>query len=62
MEKLLKIKDVAEILGMRPNSIYRLIYQKKIPFVRLGRAVRFKESQLAAWIYKSSYDKITGGK
>jgi excisionase family DNA binding protein len=62
MEKLLKIKDVAEVLGINPHSVYRLIYQREIPFVKLGRNIRFKESQISSWINKGSHDNITDRK
>ncbi|MCL4322566.1 MAG: helix-turn-helix domain-containing protein [Deltaproteobacteria bacterium] len=59
IEKLLKIKDVAELINLNENTIYQLIYRRKIPFVKLGRSVRFKESQILAWINKNSCDNIT---
>ena len=46
MEKLLKLKEVAEILNMNENHIYKMTYRGDIPFKKFGRALRFKESEL----------------
>lgn len=59
MEELLKVKDVAKILGIHPIEIYNMTYKREIPFVKLGRKVRFNPSHISAWISKNSYDNIT---
>ncbi|RZD18981.1 MAG: DNA-binding protein [Candidatus Acididesulfobacter diazotrophicus] len=58
MEKLLKIKDVAEIVGLTPVAVYKLIYKRQIPFIKIGGRIRFNPSQISAWISKNSYDNI----
>lgn len=62
MEALLKIKDVAKLIGLHENTVYKLTYRDEIPYVKIGRQVRFKESAILAWINKSSHDKIIAGK
>jgi predicted DNA-binding transcriptional regulator AlpA len=47
VEKLLTAAQVAKVLGVRPKRVYEL----GIPAVKLSeRALRWKPSQLAAWI------------
>ena len=60
MEKhvLLKVKDVAEILNMAEISIYNMVYRREIPFVKIGRNLRFDRSKISAWIFENSHDKI----
>lgn len=58
MEALLKIKDVSELIGTSPAGVYKMIYNRQIPFVKLGKRIRFKPAQISAWISKNSYDNI----
>jgi excisionase family DNA binding protein len=46
---LLKVKDVASILGISQSSAYRLM-QTVIPTVRFGRTVRVRSEDLARFI------------
>jgi excisionase family DNA binding protein len=65
-EKLLKAIDVAELLGVRPKTIYTWASIGKLPTVDLpGRGVRFSPRQLALWQRQQSRGLIneppTGG-
>lgn len=53
-EKLLTIPDLCERLALKPAFMRKLIFQKRIPTVRLGRCVRFKPSEIEAWIAERS--------
>lgn len=50
MEKLLDIKEVSDRLSIRENTLRAWVFQRRIPCIRLGRLVRFRESDLAAWV------------
>lgn len=50
MEELLSIKDVSRILNVRESTLRAWVFQRKIPCVRLGRLVRFRERDLQQWI------------
>ena len=47
---LLTISDVAELLKLSVSTIRRLQRQRKIPFVKVGRSVRFDRSDLTAYL------------
>jgi excisionase family DNA binding protein len=50
-QKLLTVKEVSEILDLKPARIYELTRQKKIPYVQIGeRQYRYSESALTNWI------------
>ena len=49
---LLTISEVAELLKLSVSTVRRLQRQRKIPFVRVGRSVRFARSDLAAYLEK----------
>lgn len=50
MEKLLNIKDVEDRLNIPRSTLRAWIFQRKIPVLRIGRLVRFKESDLDRWL------------
>ncbi len=50
-QKLLTVKEVSEILDLKPVRIYELTREKKIPFVQIGdRQYRYSEPALTNWI------------
>ena len=50
MEQLLTVAEAAEVLGTTDRFPRRLISQRRIRFVRVGRHVRIPESALAQFI------------
>lgn len=46
--KLLTVPEAAECLALKPATIRKLISRRRIPCVRLGRAVRLREEDLQA--------------
>jgi excisionase family DNA binding protein len=50
-QKLLTVKEVSQILDLKPARIYELTREKKLPFVQIGeRQYRYSEQALLAWI------------
>lgn len=52
-EPLLTLPDVAELLQLSRTSIYRLIANRKIPFIKAGGVVRFLKADLEEYISHS---------
>ena len=51
MEKLLNAKQVAEILGVTPGTVYQYIYRGEIPYIKLnGKSIRFIPEEIEKWI------------
>jgi excisionase family DNA binding protein len=51
LEPLLKVPEVAALLGLRPKSVYDLVESGKLPHFRLGpRTIRFARADLIAWL------------
>lgn len=46
MTKLYTVKEVADMLRLTPVSIYIKIKNGKIPYVRIGRSIRFSEDNI----------------
>jgi len=59
MEKrLLNIKEVSKYLGIPKGSLYKLVWQRRIPFVKIGKALRFDKEKIDKWIEKNTVEEI----
>jgi len=58
-DPLLTVDQVAELLGTSPSFVRRLIAERKIRFVRVGRHVRIPESALAEYIAAGTVQPVT---
>jgi excisionase family DNA binding protein len=50
METLLCIEELAGVLKVADQTIRKWVFQKKIPFVKIGKVIRFRPSQIDKWI------------
>ena len=53
-DQLWTVPETAKRLALQPSTIRRFIFEKRLPVVRLGRAVRVRESDLAKVIAEGS--------
>lgn len=58
-DRLLTVAQVAERLGTSERFPRRLIAERRIEFVKIGRYVRVRESVLAAYIDAGSVQPMT---
>lgn len=57
MSILLTVREASEFLKIHIHSVYRLIYEKKIPFIRKrGVGLRIDREALEIWIQKGKVD------
>jgi putative molybdopterin biosynthesis protein len=49
-ERLLKVSEAAEFLGLGRNTVYILAREGKLPHYRIGDSVRFDRAELRAWL------------
>jgi len=59
MEKLLTVPEAAEALRVSVNTIRAWVFQRKIPVIRVGRKLVFKESDLIKILEKGFQDSKT---
>jgi excisionase family DNA binding protein len=50
MQRLMSVKDAAAYTGLSPHTIYSMVSERRIPFIKVGRLVKFDETMLQAWI------------
>lgn len=48
-DSFFNIKQAAQFLNLRISRLRTAILRKEIPFIKVGRLVRFKKSALEAW-------------
>jgi excisionase family DNA binding protein len=58
-DRLLTVGQVAELLGTTERFPRRLIAERRIEFVKIGRYVRIRESALMAFIDAGRVDALT---
>lgn len=46
-------KQVSELIEVKPSTIYQWVHLGLIPYVKLGKCVRFKKAELFRWIDKN---------
>jgi excisionase family DNA binding protein len=58
-DRLLTVQQVAELLGTGVRFPRRLIEERRITFVRVGRHVRIPESAVSAYIAEHTVQPVT---
>lgn len=57
-DKLLDADEVAAILGMTSDWIYREVRAGRLPHIRLGRYVRFRRGTLLGWLEQREAESL----
>lgn len=53
-EKPIKIEDAIEITGYKKGYIYELVFRNAIPYIKIGRSIRFDPLELDTWMRSGS--------
>jgi excisionase family DNA binding protein len=48
--EILTVKEVCDLLGAHPSTVYRLARQDKIPSFKIGQEWRFRKDLIMRWI------------
>ena len=51
-KRLLGTKELSAYLGLRVSTIYMWVYQKKIPYIKLGKLIKFDLLEIEQWLGK----------
>jgi excisionase family DNA binding protein len=57
-DRLLDVREAAAMLGLKPSTLYQWAYERRIPVVKLGRALRFRSSVIQKLISDSERPAI----
>ena len=50
MNDVMTVSEVAEYLRVNPQTVYRKAKAGEMPVVRIGRAIRFRRTELETWL------------
>jgi excisionase family DNA binding protein len=59
-EVLLDVNGLAVRLGVSVKFVRKLVDQRRVPFVRIGRLVRFDPTAVTAWLASNRVDPVSG--
>jgi len=52
--EFLDVKGLAALLHLKPRTIYNMVSQRRIPFRRAGRQLRFDVKEIDVWTKTSA--------
>jgi excisionase family DNA binding protein len=52
--RLLSIKEVSDYIGLSIHTLYAMVSQRRIPFVKVGRLTKFDKTLLDNWIKQNT--------
>ncbi len=60
-DKLLSVREVADRLALKPSTIRRRILERRIAYVKIGRAVRIPSEAVDRLIEEGWREPVKGG-
>ena len=57
---LITVQDAAKFLAVSVSTLYGWVYQRRIPFVKVGRALRFELAELHKFIQANRFQVRAG--
>jgi excisionase family DNA binding protein len=55
---LLTVPEAAQLLSVKPRTIYAWVQERRIPFRRAGRLLRFDRADLLAWAASQAQENL----
>ena len=55
-EKLLNVPGLSDLIGVKKSTIRKWVHERRIPFLKVGRCVRFRPSSIEGWLTRSSFE------
>lgn len=52
--RLVDIKEASTYIGLSPHTLYTMVSQRRIPYVKVGRLTKFDVGLLDAWIKQNT--------
>src|SRR5581483_4866107 len=60
--EVMNIRQASQYLGVSPDTLYKYVYEEKIPAFKLGNRWKFKKSKLDQWMEEKSTMRETRDK
>jgi excisionase family DNA binding protein len=52
--EVMNIRQASQYLGISPDTLYKYVYEEKIPAFKLGNRWKFKKTILDSWMERKS--------
>ncbi len=52
--EVMNIRQASQYLGVSPDTLYKYVYEEKIPAFKLGNRWKFKKTILDSWMEQKS--------
>lgn len=49
-QEAMRVRDVAQLLGVSPQQIYKMVAKGEIPSFKVANAIRFDPHETAEWL------------
>ncbi len=59
-EPLLLIDELAQWLKVPKGSLYNLVHERRIPFLKIGHRLRFDRNEIERWLSSSIHHEADG--
>jgi excisionase family DNA binding protein len=56
-KELIGTKEASEFLGIKKQTLYEWVVQRKLPFIKVGRLTKFRKVDLEAWLDKRTKEE-----
>lgn len=56
--ELLTTAEASDYLKMSKRAIYNRVHRRQIPFIKIGKSLRFSKSQLNDWMKLKSFTPV----
>jgi excisionase family DNA binding protein len=56
--QLIDINALADLLGVQVRHVRRLVYERRIPYIKWGHLIRFDPTEVEHWIASHSNDAV----
>ena len=50
MQRLLSVREAANYMGLSTHTLYTMVSQRRIPYIKVGRLTKFDVGLLDAWL------------
>ncbi len=58
-QPLINVQEVAQRLNMAVTTIYKMVNQRRIPYVKIGGALKFNLAQVERWVQEQTVMPMT---
>ena len=58
-EQLLPCKAIAELLNVKESTVRKWVATDLIPYIRLGKTIRFRKTEVLTWINLNTINSAT---